>query len=158
MTYPVVIPTTTHACVATLALITEGVYNVNEIMMRSRFDYGMLFTEYWIKRQGFIIVEHDVIPWPGAIDELQECPNDWCAFRYPMFDIKKEGLCNKGLGCTKFSRRLTHEPFDTIWGETPWQELDGWVSTYIEKLGYEIHIHTPPVAHIKALRTTVSAA
>ncbi len=66
-------------------------------------------------------------------------------------------MCTKGLGCVKFSKELTStvDP-NPHWSYSPWNEMDGAVSTYLESHNHEIHIHMPPVAHVKPQMTTTS--
>jgi hypothetical protein len=50
----------------------------------------------------FILVEHDIVVRPETLQELRDCPEDWCAAPYPYLD-KEEAW---GMGCVKFSDRL----------------------------------------------------
>lgn len=157
MTLPIIVPTMSHACPGTLAMVTEGL-EVTEITLRDNCNYGRLIINQWVTRKGFILVEHDIVPWPGAISELQECDENWCVFQYPMFPIEKIGLVSS-LGCMKFSRDLTmkHE-FDSAWEFIEWNVLDGHVTSYLQNRGEVMHVHTPPVAHVKAQHTIFRSA
>lgn len=139
------------ACPPTLALTMEGL-EVTEVVMTDRHHYGRLFTELWQEGEGFTLVEHDVVPWPGAIAELEACEQECCAFRYPS-----GGSWVMSLGCIKFSAALVQRiPYDPAWQNRAWDELDGAVFATLQG-EVEVHIHQPPVAHVKA-RTLVLRA
>ena len=70
----------------------------------SIFDYSALMEGLWQpSTPGVVLVEHDVVIEPGAIDELLACPEDWCAFQVTY--LGQEGG-HPGLGCVKFSQAL----------------------------------------------------
>ena len=50
----------------------------------------------------FIVIEHDIAVNPNTLQELRDCPEDWCAAPYPYLDRPEQF----GLGCVKFSDRL----------------------------------------------------
>jgi hypothetical protein len=122
----------------------EGL-EVTEVVMADRLHYARLFTELWQAGEGFILVEHDVVPWPGAIAQLEACEHECCAFEYPS-----GGSWCRSLGCTKFSTSLVRRiPYDVEWQNRAWDELDGAVFATLQG-EVEMHIHQPPVAHVKA--------
>lgn len=65
-------------------------------------DYWQLLGEHWGEREGFLVVEQDIVIAPGVIEELKACPSDWCASPYPYLGSPKA----YGLGITKFHDRL----------------------------------------------------
>lgn len=70
--------------------------------------YGRLVKHMWGIGNGFVLVEDDVVPWPGAINQMLECGEDWCAFEFPRTQPTYEprsGWC-LGLGCVRFSHAL----------------------------------------------------
>jgi hypothetical protein len=155
---PVIVPTSRPLPPPVRALVAEG-EEVVEVVMQDDNHYGRLMTMQWQTRQGFIVVEHDVVPWPGAIRQLRECPEDWCSFEYPMpfsaWEPVRQGFCYS-LGCTKFSTALVerHQPTPE-WGGTCWDGLDGQVIGMLQTAGETCHLHSPPVAHLKAYVTTL---
>lgn len=135
-----------------LALTMEG-REVREVVMNDRLHYGRLFTELWQAREGFILVEHDVVPWPGALVALELCEYECCAYQYPS----GSGAWAMSLGCIKFSGSLVRRiPYDLEWQNRWWDELDGAVFATLQG-EVDVHIHRPPVAHAKA-RTLVLRA
>lgn len=128
--------------VAHRALTAEGVEHTEHVVGDG---YGELLADYWT--EGFVVVEHDVAPWTGAIAQLAECGRDWCMFRYP-----KQGELTRGLGCTKFSDRLVraHPDLPDSWRGTDWRDLDGAVGTAVRSAtGSQPCFHGPPVAHAR---------
>jgi len=126
----------------------EG-YEVVEVVMNDRHHYGRLFTELWQTGAGFTLVEHDVVPWPGALAQLDTCSEECCAFQYP-----NAGSWAMSLGCIRFSDSLVQRiPYDIGWQNRAWDELDGGVFATLQG-EVDVHIHHPPVSHVKA-RTLV---
>jgi len=134
-----------------LALTMEGL-EVTEVVMNDYHHYGRLVTELWQAGEGFILIEHDIVPWPGALDELEACERECCAFEYPSGPIVAEprsGWC-VSLGCIKFSDSLVQRvPYGHEWQNRGWDELDGAVFATLQG-EVDVHIHQPPVAHVKA--------
>ena len=129
--------------------------------------YGDLLANVWHEGRGFLVVEQDIVPFPGAMDELEACPEPWCGRPYwigTQFDAY--------LGFTKFSDALVREqpgvtdaidqlPFDG----TPkryWGRLDTRLSQVLrDNYGLHIHKHYPCVEHLnpdKALRGAINCA
>lgn len=136
-------------CAAEKALETEGVINVHVKKMFDEDDYGYYLSDVWNKQETFIWLEHDIIPWPGAVRELRECKEPWCFYPY-SYD---GGCCYKsGLGFIKVSKeiliRRKQWPEVFEWRKQHWSTL---VDNVIERLfEYEYHCeHYPPVAHLK---------
>ena len=113
--------------------------------------YGNHLAEVWRRGKGFILVEDDIAPWPGAIKSLDVCPEPWCGFQY----LWCGSLISGTIGCMKVSARLTQDHPDLWreWAGKPWQFLDGSVFQSIKKIteSYYFHIHGPPVAHARGL-------
>lgn len=147
MTLPVVIPTRTVGCPPTCALIIEG-FEVTEVVMQDDYHYGRLIAAQWLARTGFVVVEDDVVPWPGAIQAMLDCPQEWCGYQSPRLWVgtTARGGFTHGLGCTKFSPEIVAR-FTPEWDQKRWDEVDGAVFGMLD--GLSCHIHEPPVAHIK---------
>ncbi len=113
------------------------------VEMASDVGYATMFDMLWITGEPFMIVEHDVIPWPGALTELDECHEPWCGFSY------MHGTAgHNGLGCTKFEPlRLGASPVELT---DHWQQLDNQVNKHLNReRGYHFHQHNPPVSHLR---------
>lgn len=129
----------------------EGL-EVMEVVMYDYQHYGRMLTEQWQSGEGFVLVEEDIAPWPGAITELIECEHECCSFEYPNGDVTYEprsGWC-QSLGCIKFSDSLVQRvPFGQEWASRGWNELDGAVFETLHGQ-VEVHLHAPPLAHVKS--------
>jgi hypothetical protein len=147
---PILIPTTAIGTPTALALTMEGLV-VTEVKMNDYYHYGRMFTEQWQTGKGFILVEHDVVPWPGALGQMNKCQEELCAFEYPS----SPDSTARSLGCTKFSTSLVQRvPYNLEWQSKGWDQLDGAVFETLQDVN--IHLHRPMVAHAKARYLTLS--
>lgn len=149
----VLVPVLELDSVAHRALEAEGIAH-EEYVCEGDVGYSELVVDLWADGQGFILVEHDVAPWGGALAELWDCPADWCMFRY----FKYGGGLTRGLGCAKFSDRLVsgHPDLSITWRNTSWRILDGTVGAAValtlrgeDPDRHPLCIHGPPVAHVR---------
>jgi hypothetical protein len=135
-----------------LVLSAEGVA-YETLRADGDLGYSLFLTEVWGRGEGFVIVEHDVAPWCGAVAQLEACSRDWCLFHYP-----DGGVLSRGLGCTRFSERLVREYPDLpdAWRGVEWQMIDGAVGSAVAGVlraenpaQHPVCYHTPPVAHAR---------
>lgn len=140
---------------AHLALLAEGIDHTVETL-EGFFGYTRLLSRLWREGEGFVLLEHDIAPWFGAIHQLWDCEWQWCMFEYP----KLGGRLTSGLGCAKFSDELVagHPEFAEHWCGVSWHSLDGAVSTSIRQALHREHperyplcTHAPPLAHARRL-------
>lgn len=109
----------------------------------SDYAYDRLLRRLWAEGEPFILVEHDILPWPGALLEMWECERAWCAFPYYIF-----GEMRTQLGCTKFDPAklgacpLPDEPIH--WSRLDWAVITGLIE---RETG---HLHGPAVTHLNA--------
>ena len=133
-----------------LALRQDGVEAQMHFLDRDEAYYNLL-TDLWAK-DGFTIVEHDIVVWPGAIQQLQDCPEPWCVFPY----YSSVGWIIDGLGCTKFSRELVQghpdvlkPPFPVCCAHTKyWCGLDRLLAHSLVSQGIQPHVHSPAVVNL----------
>jgi hypothetical protein len=121
------------------------------IKMERDFSYDLLLRGLWKEQKPFILVEHDIIPWPGALKELWMCSEPWCGFPYHIF-----GELRSYLGCTKFNPLLLGEcplPNDL----QDWHVLDKVVERALMTRGCMGHIHMPAVTHLNFFHSRASA-
>ena len=124
--------------------------------------YWELLAKMWSEQETFVIIEHDIIPWPGAIRAMIACHHGWCAHAY-----KIGGYYSPGLGCTKFSAEIMKAhptalelagdhlcPYFSSPGDPRyWSGLDarlGLVLSALAGIGWP-HRHEPPVVHLNPL-------
>lgn len=118
-----------------------------DVRVHGDSDYHDLIAERWAARASFITLEEDIVPHDGALRELAECPEPWCAFayEYPPFGTYA------GMGCAKFSADLIARYPEAL-GETGawrddqhppghWCRVDGWLKQYLLERGATQHVH-----------------
>jgi len=162
----VIVPAIDKDCLASHALRAEGIYHQTRIC-EGPCGYGKLIADLWQEGKGFILVEHDIVPWPGALQAMWECSEYWCGYPYiyPYHtyapDSKRMLLHSHAFGCVKFSDVLVKGwpdlPAEHKWDEHRWDDLDGYIGrSIVFALKNECvsgwHEHNPPVAHIRSLR------
>ena len=116
-------------------------------------SYTRLLEALWGAGEPFALVEHDIVPHPGALAELLGCPRPWCAFSYQLGSIT-----HAGLGCTRFSAGLLAAVPDAVertWAESTgvhppgfWCALDDRLSRVLRGAGFAQHVHEPQVTHL----------
>jgi hypothetical protein len=110
--------------------------------------YAGHISSMWQEGEEFINIEHDMAPWPGAIESLHECPEPLCHFRYPYWP---PGYLTTGIGCFKFGQVVIDELPDAWedWEMVYWWNLDGAILTYLRNAGFKRHEHLPSIAHVR---------
>lgn len=108
-------------------------------------EYRQVLQALWMHRNDVIIVEQDIVPWPGSLEELWSCMGEWCGFSYKLFG--GYGVFH-GLGCTKIRRSLMAK-LPTLWDEPcKWDVLDQRLLFAAREIGVEPHHHRPSVIHL----------
>jgi hypothetical protein len=107
--------------------------------------YWRLLNDLWQQGDPFILVEHDILPWPGALEELWACPGLWCANSY---DQRGVGIYHS-FGCTKFSAELIRR-LPNVWRDMDkrWHQLDQQFEWRAAQASLRPHPHRPPVIHL----------
>ena len=144
----------TEAFLSTWKCVPEGVH-VERVPVDQGWAYLNHLQACWNMGESFLNMEHDIVPWPGAIQSLLVCPREWCFFGYlPDFDFVSEG--SSVLGLTKFTAPFIAK-FPHVWQayreecendgrETPWRECDTHLGRYARKHGgWPPHQHFPAV-------------
>lgn len=107
----------------------------------------------WNQGETFVIVEQDILPWPGALKEIYECSHRFCILWTPHWQsINRDGSWTYAHGIVKYGSGLINQipNYFNEYAETHhWSQFD-WniVATY----GSEIHYHWPPVIHLSPIR------
>lgn len=122
-------------------------YNLNLVFVRLGNDdaYRQLLHTIWAEQHTVVIIEHDIVPWYGAIEELHGCLGLWCSCSYRYQG--GYGLYH-GLGCTKLSAELMRLT-PHVWDEPGhWSTLDQRLFFAAREVAQEPHHHRPPVLHL----------
>ena len=119
-------------------------------------SYTALLARLWAAGEPFTVVEHDIVPHPGALAELEACDWPWCSFAYRLGSI-----VHAGLGCTRFSASLLAAVPDAVertWAESTdvhppghWCSADDRLARVLRAEGHVQHVHAPPVTHLSPL-------
>lgn len=144
---------TNEACPATFALRSE-LLPYEFVHVVDEFTYGQTLSRYWAEGETFINIEHDVVPWFGAVKALYQCPYGFCTYQYP---IGHSGKLQTALGIIKFSENVMDD-FPTAnygWDKTSWNHLDAQVYGALQlDRGLKPDIHEPACAHLKPFEVT----
>ncbi len=126
--------------------------------------FQFLATE-WAEGEGFMVVDQDLVPPPGAVEELEACTQHWCGFpfRYPMCtEAHVPDLAVGDFGCTRFSTELVRVMPDLLEETTeehnPWWLGGGPRSRLMvaerfiyrmNRYGLHFHAHWPEAEHLQ---------
>jgi hypothetical protein len=138
----------------TRAAVESAVFVSLEDRDDAYFDF---LAGLWTLGETFVLVEHDIVPWEGAIDDLLGCSQPWCSFGY-LLELGETTIMHHGLGCVKFSEELCAE-FPSVWSEIAleandvhpakhWCNIDDRLTRWLTTHGAKQHRHDPPVEHL----------
>lgn len=135
-------------CPAARALLTEGV-PCEIVALQGDYDYGEAVAGMWAQGDEIVVLEHDVVPWPGAMNAISGCEHPWCVYEYPF----APNALGHAIGCLRVSEELVRSDLDLpdMWAGVPWNQLDAALYRALAAASgeREPHIHTPPLAHLK---------
>jgi len=125
------------------------------VRLDDNLAYGRLLVELWEAHETFVVIEHDIIPWPWAVDSMLRCANHWC--RYPY---RQHGGYAAGFGCMKIEGSLADQYPRLVaevaardahpWPAGDWRIIDVVIDMELRRRGVEPHEHLPGVAHLSA--------
>jgi hypothetical protein len=121
---------------------------VEYIPMGADTDYWELLCRLWSDGRTFVVIEHDILPWPTAIEELASCEHQWCTFQYHIGEAYAPLYM---LGCCKFGDVIM-KALPNAWRDVSnryWRGLDAQFCLEAMLKGYIPHLHQPPVIHLK---------
>jgi len=110
--------------------------------------YWDVLRRLWEDQRTFVVLEADKFPDAGALQELWQCPHEWCSYPVPT----REGSPRApypSLACTKFDRTLmVSDPdlmqkvgeLDLGLGVREWSRLDMAVAGFCDNIA-ECHWH-----------------
>jgi hypothetical protein len=134
---------------ARLALLSDG---IEPVMLETlgQHGYWTALAGLWEQREGFILIEGDIVVWPGAVQSMIDHPADWVARPYWI-----NGELIPAFGCVKFSTQLI-ERHPMLMLDLPeehrnWMGLDMRTYEALEAGGEKLEVLWPAVAHLKML-------
>jgi hypothetical protein len=112
--------------------------------------YGRYFAARWAQRTDFIQVEHDCIPWPGAIEAITLCSQPWCAYNYHLPFMYDQDLNLGGtvvMGCMKVTGEVMAATIN-CWDEPcEWGVCDKRLTDAARGAGFSVHQHFPGIVN-----------
>jgi hypothetical protein len=141
----------THLEAATrLALISDG---IEPVMLETlgQHGYWTALAGLWEQREGFVLIEGDIVVFPNAVQSMIDSSLDWIARPYWI-----NGEIKPAFGCVKFSKELI-ERHPYLFLDLPeehrnWMGLDMRVYEYLESKGEKLSVFLPAVTHLKILQ------
>lgn len=121
----------------------------------SQEAYFELMYKHWKEGETFIVVEHDIVPWPGALKAIFDCQSQLCAYEAPIGTFNGE-YSGMGLGIWKLGEAVMDKYPDHL--DDPsltrlWHKVDGeMISRLIYDRHVEMHYHYPAVIHLSRQR------
>jgi hypothetical protein len=120
--------------------------------------------QYWREtaarwgQDDLVTVEGDIGIHEKVIPEFTACPEPWCCYSYQVGSY----MCTTGGGCRKLSLPAQQAvtladiayPVRDI-GECPecaalcWRHLDTRITSALMRAGFRVHVHEPPVRHLR---------
>ena len=110
--------------------------------------YADYMHDRWQERQTFINIEHDVVPWPGAIDEITKSAFDWCCYSYSPTDQVFS------LGCSYFSAIFFSSLSGIFPADIDWMSLDNYITSSALSRNIYFHQHFPSVLNANESQLT----
>lgn len=135
--------------------------------------YYRALCAWWAEADNLVIVEHDILPADGVIEEMLDCHAPWCSSPYSLGGVTfgvymtldgttselcadANAYCTDALGCTKFSAQLSAALPTLIvesgifnqqigWVPRVWQLNDARVSGMLRLSGLTPHLHAPSI-------------
>lgn len=136
-------------------------YEWEAVEMLTDTDYPDFLAKRWRERLPFVNVEQDVVPWPGAIASLIECPESWCGMTYAPEQIVGTPIASPMLGLVRFRPAFmaqlpdVWEPPWPTWGPRYWKACDSRLVVFADAHDppLKFHQHFPAVTHAHGWRT-----
>lgn len=114
--------------------------------------YYKLLAAQWREPGDLLVVEHDMLPADGCVEEMLACRWPWCTAPYT---IANGTQITEGLGVAKFSgtlKMLRPRFMDEVGAiaddglpARDWRRLDTRISRVLRSGGHRPHLHTPAV-------------
>lgn len=112
------------------------------------WNYWRLLSRLWSEGEQFMILEHDMLPWPGAIHLAWQCEEPWCVYPY----LIGGRYSTVGHGCVKYGVEILEGAPNAVKnvGRKHWSTLDSHTIHAVRKAGFKPHVHQPPIIHLNA--------
>lgn len=127
------------------ALSTVG-YDVTRIPCVGETTYYDTLVAVYSTGKPFVVIEHDMVPRPGDVKELFDCPYNWCGFVY-QHRFQRMKAC---LGLTKLN---LYSVYPDVFTKVPsdWRYIDGVLEARLWEKDVHIHEHYPEAIHLNPM-------
>jgi hypothetical protein len=108
--------------------------------------YDLLHKEWKATSRDTVIVEHDIIVWPGLVQDMLACQAPWCTT-----SVLIHGKWNTfTFGCVKFGSdfKCQFPELFTNCRSKEWHQLDVWFLQQTEERDLLPCVHLPGVVHL----------
>lgn len=118
-------------------------------------SYTDFFRQRWNEEKKFILVEQDVVVWPGAIQAIWDCPREWCAYDFHLPNHQTRNLEEEKngvpIGCVKISPEMISKT-PNMWKEdVKWDVCDLNLTRKAIEAGVQVHQHHPGVVNANSV-------
>lgn len=130
--------------------ITVWEYDFEFVKLKGKYGYSEFLKERWDEGKDFLLVEHDVVVWPGAIESLVKCTHPWCAFDYSkdtVWETQEAELRGIPLGCVKITSDFIKQTPDIWDNPVDWHVCDLYLFKCAKEKGLFPHQHFPGVVN-----------
>lgn len=122
-------------------------YKYTPVKVEGDFGYSNYFKDRWNEGETFINLEHDIVPYPGAISAIWDCPLEWCVYDYHLPNHWNRNLEDEvngiPLGCMKISAEMIKKTA-RMWDKPIiWNKCD----QHLTRCGLQVHQHYPSVVN-----------
>ena len=146
--YPEILIYIPHVKIQPATLISLMGYNYIPVETLGDYGYYEYFKKRWEEGKTFINLEQDIVPYPGALKELWDCPQDWCMYDIHVpcrwnLNLEDSNIGGYPLGCMKISSEMIKST-PKLW-EKPikWDEIERILIPGI----FPVHQHRPGVVN-----------
>lgn len=126
-------------------------YKYTPVKTLGKFGYWDYFKKRWEEEETFINIEHDIVVWPGALEAIWNCPEDWCVYDFHLFCHRNRKLEEEKvgipMGCMKISKKLIKKTKNHWTGKKVLPFETELHMTKITALGLKVHQHYPGVVN-----------
>lgn len=111
------------------------------------YSYQKFFEERWKEGKTFVLVEQDIVVWPGAVKKIWDCPENLCAYDAHLPNHQTRTLNDDNteipLFCIKISESFIKD-HPTLWDEPVMFNMIG---QRLQTAQRNVHQHYPGVVN-----------
>jgi hypothetical protein len=124
--------------------------------------YFDLLSHLWVRAADFLLIEHDMVPTPAMVDEMEACPRPWCVNPYESNAWGQTAV--RAFGFTRFRAALMEAHPDAFsatvkyahlrvlgqrWPATHWRGLDCRFDCVMgDRRVRGAHVHAAEITHL----------